>query len=391
MTNLLVKLFVKNYENKNNLYVRANYGVLVSVVGIICNLLLCITKIIIGLMLSSVSVITDGFNNLSDAASSIISLIASKVSIRPADKEHPFGHGRAEYIAAFVVSFLILQVGFTCFTNSIKKVWNPEPVGFSVVTIIILFISVVLKLWLGYFNKKIGNDINSSVMKATSADAYGDVMITVSTIISILIIKVWGSNVDGLMGVIISCFVIVSGIKIAKETMEPLLGEAIDQKLYSNILNKVKSYEGVIGSHDLIIHNYGPSKSMATLHVEFPNTITIEYAHTIVDGIERDVQKEMGVHLVIHVDPVDIHDEDYLSLRELVICVVKEFEEKASIHDFRIIREDDCIKMVFDMILPFHYKKKDNDYILNRISQKLSTIDKKYVCIITTEHGFVSQ
>lgn len=391
MTKLLIRLFVSDYKEKESISVRTRYGILVSVIGIIANVILCLTKLVIGYLISSISVMSDGFNNLSDAASSVISFIGTKVSVRPADKEHPFGHGRAEYISAFIVSFLILQVGFTCMKNSIDKIIHPESVSYNSIMVGILVLSVAVKVWLGMFNRTIGKEINSPVMLATAQDAFGDVLITSTTIIAIFVGKFTGLMVDGYMGVIISAFVLYNGIKIAKETMEPLLGEAIDKDIYSQIIRTVNEYEDVIGAHDLIIHNYGPQKAMATLHVEFPNTITIEDAHTIVDKIESDILRDMGIHIVIHVDPVDVLDEEYTTIREKVIAIVKSLEDKASIHDFRIVRERDEVRLIFDMVLPFHYKQVDSDLLVGKISEKVKEIDITYRCNITTEHGFVSE
>ena len=266
--NLLVRLFIKDSDNVENPNVRTAYGILASIVGIICNVFLFIIKLLIGMMIQSISVMADAFNNLSDAASSIISFIGVKLANRPADKEHPFGHGRYEYIASFVVSFLILQVGFTCFKSSITKIMNPQSITFKPVLILILCLSVGVKIWLALFNRKLGKRINSNVMKATAADSIGDVLITSATILSIIIAGITGLKIDGYMGIAVSIFVFISGINIARETLEPLLGEAIDPKLYQKITKKVCSYKYIIGSHDLVVHNYGPSHTMATIHCE---------------------------------------------------------------------------------------------------------------------------
>ena len=391
MTKTLVKLFVKDYENKEESGVRARYGMLVSVVGVICNIILCLTKIIIGYLISSISVMSDGFNNLSDAASSVISFIGTKVSVRPADKEHPFGHGRAEYISAFIVAFLVVQVGITCFTNAIKKIFSPEEVIYNKYIIYILIASVLVKLWLAFFNRKIGKEINSNVMKAVSVDAFGDSIITISTIISIVIGYYTKIVIDGYMGLVISVFVIISGVKIAKETMEPLLGEAIDKDIYTSIIDKIEKYEGVIGVHDLILHNYGPSKAMATVHVEFPSDVSLPTAHEVVDKIEKDILEELNIPLVIHVDPVDTKDKEYDEIRKSVILIVKSIEEKASIHDLRLVREYGQIRIIFDMILPFDYNEEESKVVKSRIKQQLKEINVIYHPLITVEHGFVSE
>lgn len=391
MTKLLVRLFVKDYDNIDNVKVRTAYGVLVSTVGIMCNIILFAIKLTIGLIISSISVMADAFNNLSDAASSVIGLVGAKVAGRPADKEHPFGHGRAEYIAAFIVSFIILQVGITCFKSSFQKIIKPEAVEFNVILVGILFLSVLVKLWLSIFNKKLGMKINSSVMKATAADALGDVFITSATIVSIIVGKITGLKIDGYMGTIVSVMVLIAGYNIAKETLEPLLGAAVDRELYQNITDKVESYTGIIGSHDLIIHNYGPSRIMATLHVEVPNYTTMEEAHEVIDLIERDILKEMGISIVLHMDPVEILDPYVIGIKQKVIGIVKELEPEASIHDFRIVEDDSSVKLIFDMLIPYSYDREKEVKLIENIIQNMKKINEKYECVITIDNNFIAE
>lgn len=391
MTKLLVRLFVKDYDNTDNVKVRTAYGILVSTVGILCNIVLFAIKLTIGLLISSISVMADAFNNLSDAASSVIALVGAKVAGRPADKEHPFGHGRAEYIAAFIVSFIILQVGITCFKSSFQKIIKPEAVEFNLLLVGILFLSVLVKFWLSIFNKKLGNKINSSVMKATAADALGDVFITSATIVSIIVSKITGLKIDGYMGVIVSVVVLIAGYNIAKETLEPLLGEAVDRELYQKITEKVESYTGIIGSHDLIIHNYGPSRIMATLHVEVPNYTSMEEAHEVIDLIERDILREMGIFIVLHMDPVEILNPNVILVKDKVIDVVSELEPQASIHDFRVVEDDSSTKLIFDMLLPYSYNKEKEKKLIDNISTHMNDINKRYECIITIDNNFIAE
>ncbi len=391
MTELLVKLFVKDYKHTDNVKVRTAYGVLVSTIGILCNVILFAVKLTIGLIISSISVMADAFNNLSDAASSVIGLVGAKVAGRPADKEHPFGHGRAEYIAAFIVSFIILQVGLSCFKSSIDKIVNPEEVGFDWILIGILMLSVCVKIWLSIFNKKLGNKINSSVMKATAADALGDVFITSATIISIVVSKLTGLKIDGYVGVIVSVIVLFAGYKIAKETLEPLLGEAVDRELYQKITEKVESYKGIIGSHDLIIHNYGPSRTMATLHVEVPNNTSMKEAHEVIDLIERDILREMGIFIVLHMDPVEVSDPYVIEIKEKVIEIVEKLEPEASIHDFRVVENNSTTNLIFDMLLPYSYDKKMEKELVKNISINMKSLDARYECIITIDNDFIAE
>ena len=255
MTELLVKRFVKNYQQTDLVQVRTAYGTLSSIVGIFCNVLLFGAKLFIGLLVNSISVMADAFNNLSDAASSIIGFVGVKMAEKPADDDHPFGHGRIEYIAAFIVAFIVIQVGFSLFKTSLNKILHPESMAFKWISILILTLSVGVKLWLSLFNKKLGKRINSKVMLATSADAMGDVVTTSATILSIAVFGIFRVNIDGIVGLVVSVVVMIAGVNIAKDTLAPLIGEAIDPELYQQITNFVESFDGILGTHDLIVHN----------------------------------------------------------------------------------------------------------------------------------------
>lgn len=391
MTKLLVRLFIKDYTQIETTKVRAAYGILASAVGIFCNVLLFGIKLSIGLLIHSISVMADAFNNLSDAASSIISLIGVKLASRPADQEHPFGHGRYEYITAFIVAFLVLQVGFSCLKSSVDKIFHPQLIEFKLGLVIILCISILVKVWLAMFNRNLGKKINSTVMKATAADATGDVMITSATILSLVIGTVIGLPIDGFMGVIVSIFVLVSGFNIAKDTLEPLIGNAANPKLYHELTQKVESYQDIIGTHDLIIHNYGPTHSMATIHAEVPNNIQIEKAHEIIDKIERDVLREMNIFLVIHMDPIEINDKKIIRMKKMTVDLVKELEPLATIHDFRVVNGEGQINLIFDMVVPYSYNEQKENELVNQLTEQLKRRDKRYQCIITLDKSFVAQ
>lgn len=388
MSELLVRWFVKNPENVEKPEVRTAYGILASLVGIACNLFLFLIKISIGVLLKSVSVMADAFNNLSDAASSIISFIGVKLASKPADEDHPFGHGRIEYIAAFIVSFLIIEVGLTFFKTSIQKIINPEDIAFHAVSVVILAASVCIKLWLGVFNKRLGKRINSSVMKAAAADAFGDVKITLTTIVSILICHFTQYNVDGLMGLIVSLLVMWSGINIAKDTLAPLIGEAVDPELCENIVHMVEGYDGIVGTHDLIVHNYGPSKSMASIHAEVPNNVDIEESHEIIDKIEREVSKALNVLLVIHMDPIETENENLLFHKEMVAGILSEIDEKVRFHDFRLVDGKQQINLIFDLVVPFEYSDRKQNEIVGEIIKRVSERDSRCQCVITVENSF---
>lgn len=389
MTQLLVRIFVKDYNNSKQPSVRTAYGLLAGAVGIVCNLILFVIKLAIGYFINSISVMADAFNNLSDAASSVIGLVGVKIAQKPADKEHPFGHGRSEYIAAFIVSFLILQVGLTCFKNSFQKILKPQIVDFYVPAIIILVLSIFVKLWLSFFNKNLGKLTNSEVMKATGADALGDVLITSVTVLSIIVGKLSGVPIDGWMGTIVSIFVLLAGFNIAKETLEPLIGPAISRETYEKITEKVESYESILGSHDLIVHNYGPSRTMATIHVEVPRTTNLETAHEIIDGIERDILREMNIFLVIHLDPVETEDVTVLEKKEEIDDLIHSIEPKATMHDFRISEEGDRRKLIFDIVIPYSYKTKDQPLLISQIENKITEINHKDQAVITVDYSYI--
>ena len=388
MTDFLVNKFIKDSTNIESTEVRTRYGMLASVVGIFCNVLLFSVKLTIGLILSSLAVTADAFNNLSDAASSIISFIGVKMAGKPADAEHPFGHGRIEYIAALIVSFLVIEVGFTFFKSSISKILHPEEISFDLVPFVILILSILVKLWMAFFNNKLGKRIDSKVMLATAADSLGDVITTSATVLSIIICHFTSINVDAIAGLIVSAIVIWSGISIAKDTLEPLIGERVPAELYQKITDIVESYDGIVGTHDLIVHNYGPNRSMATIHAEVPNDINIEVSHEIIDKIERDVKKDLNILLVIHMDPVEMRDEEVLSLREKTSRIVHALDPKLNFHDFRVLKENEQRNLIFDLVIPDSYSEKDANRVMHQLVSLLHEIDENVECIITLDRSF---
>lgn len=390
MTEFLVRHFVKDYENTSKVSVRTTYGVLASVTGIFCNILLFAAKWLIGYLLHSISVMADAFNNLSDAGSSIISLIGVKMAGKPADKEHPFGHGRIEYIAALIVAFLVMEVGFTFFKSAIAKIREPEELHFQAVSMLILFLSVAVKLWMGVFNKNLGKRINSQVMMATAADSMGDVITTGATIASVLFFYFTGINIDGYVGLGVSLVVMWAGIGIAKDTLEPLIGAPVDPQVYKQISDFVEKYDGILGSHDLIVHNYGPGRSMASIHAEVPNDVNIETSHEIIDRVEREALEQLGVMLVIHMDPVETKDKHVLEAKEKVEKVLRAMDPKLSIHDFRMVPGTDQINLIFDLVVPFEYDQKKQDHIRSAIMGVLQIVDPRYQCVITVERSYVA-
>lgn len=388
MTDFLVNKFIKDSTNIESTEVRTRYGMLASVVGIFCNVLLFSVKLTIGLILSSLAVTADAFNNLSDTASSIISFIGVKMAGKPADAEHPFGHGRIEYIAALIVSFLVIEVGFTFFKSSISKILHPEEISFDLVPFVILILSILVKLWMAFFNNKLGKRIDSKVMLATAADSLGDVITTSATVLSIIICHFTSINVDAIAGLIVSAIVIWSGISIAKDTLEPLIGERVPAELYQKITDIVESYDGIVGTHDLIVHNYGPNRSMATIHAEVPNDINIDVSHEIIDKIERDVKKDLNILLVIHMDPVEMRDEEVLSLREKTSRIVHALDPELNFHDFRVLKENEQRNLIFDLVIPDSYSEKDANRVMHQLVSLLHEMDGNVECIITLDRSF---
>lgn len=391
MTNLLVKLFVKDYENVEKVSVRTAYGVLASGVGIFCNVLLTVVKLLIGLGMNSVSVTADAINNLSDAGSSIIGLVGVKMAEKPADEDHPFGHGRMEYIAALVVSFLIIDVGLSFFKESVGKIMNPEELKFSLVSVGILVLSIGVKFWMGLFNKKLGNKIDSQVLLATAADSMGDVIATSATVVSIVIGHLFQMNIDGFMGIIVSVLVMKAGIGIAKDTLEPLLGQPATEEEVKRIKRFVEKYDGIEGSHDLIIHNYGPGRSMASIHAEVPNDVDIEVSHEIIDRIEREAAKELGIFLVIHMDPLEVKDEKVTRIRRQTEKAIRDLDDKCSIHDFRMVDGEEQINLIFDLVIPRGYSEEQGAELAENVSREIKKYDTRYECVIQVEQSYLAE
>lgn len=391
MTEYLVKRFVKDYENTENAGVRTAYGVLTSMVGIGCNILLFGAKILVGIMARSISVMADAFNNLSDAASSIVGFVGVKMAGKPADEDHPFGHGRIEYISAFIVAFFVIQVGFSLFKNSVGKIRNPEEMVFNITTVAVLLLSVAVKLWLGIFNRTLGKRIHSTVMMATAADSLGDVAVTLATVVSLLVFGIFHVNIDGIVGLAVSVAVMIAGVNIARDTLAPLIGQAIDPRIYKEIKDFVEKYEGIVGTHDLIVHNYGPSKSMASIHAEVPSDQNIEVSHEIVDTIERECLRDLGIFLVIHMDPVETHNERVSAIKEEMGQVLSGLDSRLEFHDLRVVDGTKRINLIFDLVVPRDYNEAMRDKLRIRVSEEMQKQDSRFCCIMTIENSFCAE
>lgn len=390
MINVLVKKFVKNHEDIQDLRVRTAYGMLSGGVGIFCNVLLFALKLAVGLAVKSLSVMSDAFNNLADAASSVIGFVGAKLASQPADEEHPFGHGRMEYIVALVVAFIVVEVGLSLFKSSIDKILHPTDIAFSMVSVMILAASILVKLWLAYFNRTLGEKINSSVMKATAADSLGDVLATTATIVALVIYGIWGINVDGWIGLGVSVVVMLAGINIAKDTLAPLLGEAISPEVYDQITRFVEGYDGVMGTHDLLVHNYGPGRSMASIHAEVPNNVDIERSHEIIDRIEKDAMTVLGMFLVIHMDPIAVDDPQVAHYRGVVSDVIRSMDQRCTVHDFRMVKGERRTNLIFDLVVPREWPVDQDEKLTQKVSRLVQEQEPQCVCVITVERSFVA-
>ena len=391
MTDFLIKRCIKDWKRVDDAQVRTAYGTLSSIVGIICNVILFGAKFLIGFLAGSISVMADAFNNLSDAASSIVGLVGVKMAEKPADKDHPFGHGRIEYISAFIVAFIVIQVGFSLFKTSLGKIFHPDDMAFNWISIVILLMSIGVKLWLALFNRKLGKRMNSKVLLATSTDALGDVIATSSTILSMVVYGILAVNIDGIVGIAVSVVVMFAGVNIAKDTLAPLIGEAIDPKLYQEITNFVESFDGIEGTHDLIIHNYGPSRSMASIHAEVPNDVDIEVSHEIIDQIEREAGRRFGMLLVIHMDPIETHDQRVRQFHQMVQSVLEELDSRLKFHDFRVVYGKEHVNLIFDLVVPREYNFAVQETLKTKISAMVREKDPRCQCVITAENSFVAE
>jgi cation diffusion facilitator family transporter len=387
MTNLLTRLFIKNREDVTAPSVRRAYGTMVSIVSMVMNILLFAAKFTVGTLAGSVSITADAVNNLSDAGSQIISLISFRISAKPADREHPFGHARIEYVASMIVSFLILLIGFELLRESVGKIFAPEPPERSWVAVAVLAGSILCKLWLGLFNKTVGMRIDSAVMKATAADCLSDAISTGAVLLSTAVLLLFPNttlNLDAYMGVIVAVLIMVAGIKILKEAKDSILGEAPSDEIVKQITDVVESTEGALGIHDLTVHNYGPGHVIAALHVEVDGHANVFETHDIVDNIEKRLRTECGIEATIHMDPIVTDDETVTSLREKSAEAVKAIDERLRIHDFRFVRGTTHSNLIFDVVAPFELKTTDAE-LLEQVAEEIRGIDPTYCTVVTVD------
>lgn len=384
MTEILCRLFIKDRDKINDPRVRRSYGTLVSVVGIIMNLLLAAGKYAVGFIFGVISVQADAVNNLSDAGSQIISLISFKIAAKPADREHPFGHARIEYVASMIVSFIVLLVGTQLLSESVSKILHPTETLFSWVSIGVLGASVIVKLWLAMFNKKVARKIDSSVMRATSADSLSDAVATFAVLCSMLVFKLSGFDLDGYMGVIVAILIVVAGVKILNETKNSILGGAPSEETVATIESVVSEYPDALGIHDLVVHSYGAGRNIASLHVEVDGSRNIFETHDAVDMIEKRLRDEYGIDATIHIDPIATNDPMITELRERVSHIATAVEPSLRIHDFRMVPGNTHTNLIFDVAASFEVKLSDAD-IIKEISERVLRERENHFCVITVD------
>lgn len=389
MTDLIVKAFIKDYKNTTDSKVRMKYGILSGCVGIALNVVLCLMKFFVGSITGSIAITADAVNNLSDAGSSAVTVFGFKMAGKPADKDHPFGHGRIEYITAMIVSFIIMFMGVELAIQSVNKIRSPEDVKFSLVGAIIIAVSILGKLWLAFFNKKLGKKIDSPAMTAVVADSISDIAATSVTLIALILANFFPSlHIDGWLGILVACFVLKAGLDIFRDTLSTLIGTPPSKELVDDIKKRIMSYDHVSGIHDLIIHNYGPDHFFATVHVEIPADIDVMVGHDIIDNIENDIKKELGIDLTIHYDPLVVNNERVTELKELTESVVKGISEELSIHDFRVVDGPMHTNLIFDVVIPYGFAETPAE-IIEKISLKISEVNSSYFAVIKAEHSFV--
>ncbi len=388
MTELLLKLFVKDYGNTTSARVREAYGKLSGAAGIVTNLLLFIIKIIVGTLFNSISITADAVNNLSDSGSSIVTLIGFKISGKPADAKHPYGHARMEYVSGLIVSIIVMFLGLQLIQDSVAKIFKPQASQFSWIAVAVLIVSILLKLWQSMFYRKLGRMIGSDAIIAASADSRNDILATSSVLAAAIVSRLTGFDLDGYMGTAVALFIIVSGIKLIFDTVSPLLGTAPSNEMVDSIYKKILSYEGISGLHDLTVHNYGFSRYFASVHCEVPADQDIMISHDIIDNIERDFLKDMGIHLVIHLDPVITDNERINELKQAVHILVRQVSPQINIHDFRVVNGVTHSNLIFDVVVPFDFKY-DDDELIEIISKKTQEIDSNYRTVITVDHNYI--
>lgn len=384
----IVKKSIQDYQNTSSPKVREKYGTVCSLFSIVCNGLMVVFKLIVGFMTHSVAIQADGFNNLSDMGSNLATLFGFKMASKHPDADHPYGHGRYEYITGLIIAFLILLVAFSSLKESVIKMIKPESLNFQVSAVIVLIASILTKVYMASFNKKAGELIDSTSLKAAAQDSYNDVLSTLATLISLCLSLVTDLPIDGMIGMIVSFMVLKSGIDIFKDTVDPLLGQAPDKQLVQDIHDFVLSFDKVQGIHDFMMHDYGPGRQYMTLHAEVNSNDNIMEIHDQIDLIEREVLEKFHILTTIHMDPIDMDDELTNQLKNQVSELVQSINSEYSIHDFRIVSGPTHTNMIFDVVVP-SYDEISHEKLRHMIDEKVKALNESYFCVIQVEHGYV--
>lgn len=387
MINFLIRKFIKNSDALKNPAVHTAYGKLSSAVGIACNAVLFFCKMTIGLFTGSVSITADAVNNLSDASSSIISLLGFKMASKPADTEHPYGHGRYEYLSGLTVSVMILVIGVSLFQSSLQKLIHPTPVEFKWISVLVLVLSIAVKLWMAHFNRRIGNLIHSQTLLATAADSRNDVISTAAVLAAALISRFTSIELDGWMGLGVACFILYSGFGLVKDTLNPLLGSAPDPDQVESIRKKILGYPGVLGTHDLMIHDYGPGRQFASVHVEMAAEGDVLESHDVIDNIERDFIQEMNLHLIVHYDPIVTEGSEANNLRIWLAEHIRSIHPSLTIHDLRIVPGITHTNAIFDCVVPLGLDMKEAE-LKYRIGKMVEEVYPTYRCVVTIDRDY---
>lgn len=388
MIDFLVRIFVKNPDNINDSQVRQEYGVLSGGVGIMCNLVLFLFKLLAGLLTGAVSIMADAFNNLSDAGSSVVTLIGFKMAGKPADTEHPFGHGRIEYLSGLFVAMAILLMGYELLKSSVDKILRPEELEFKVISVVILVAAILVKFWMAHFNLKLGRKISSEAMKATAADSLSDCISTGAVLAGLLIYGYFQVNLDGYIGLVVAILVLVAGFNAAKDTIQPLLGSAPDPEIVQQIHELVLSEPMILEIHDMVIHDYGPGRRMVSLHAEVAYDVDILAAHDVIDNIEQKLEEKFQYEATIHMDPVITDDEELKDARVMVEKLVYEENKSWKIHDFRMARGNTHTNLIFDLIVNSEdmLRAKEIEFDMKK---KIHDTDSHYYAVIKVEQSYV--
>ncbi len=385
--NFIIRKFIKDYQKIDLPEVRERYGTFVSTISIICNIVLALSKLFVGMLAKSISIQADALNNFSDVGSNLATLFGFKLARKHPDVDHPYGHGRYEYISGMIIAFLIVLVAFQSLKEALLKIIHPETVDFSVFTLIVLILSILVKFMMARMNASIGEKIDSTSLKAASQDSYNDMMSTFAALVSMLISAFSQFNVDGWIGLLVSLLVLKSGIEVFKDTIGPLLGQAPDKELVKQIEDLVLSFEGIIGIHDFMLHDYGPGRSFVTLHCEVDSHNDLEEIHDRIDLAEREILKQFHIHATIHLDPIDSTNEEVIQLKAQVLALIREMDENYTIHDFRIVKGKTHTNILFDIVVPTG--KEVNEISLKQdIDQRVKTLNENYYTVVNVDHAY---